>query len=143
MVTLEDLKNRQNRFDEEAENLYQKAKEVYKDLDDIIPIVLDPAKGLVYKKGSPIQTEALSVDLVNAIRLRSLKHTPNPGYTCVRCELKYDDYGYIVACQHYWMPDDDQKAVDEKGREIIIEGLKTKLRKGRIKAVLSEYVLFQ
>ncbi|MEM4975842.1 MAG: hypothetical protein QXT64_00785 [Desulfurococcaceae archaeon] len=131
MITLDDLKRRMQRFDDMAEEAYMRAREVDPTIDDVIPIVIDP-RGVVYLKGS-LKTVVKSVDVINAIRLRSLKHIPMPGMTCIKCELKYDDYGYIVGCLHYMMNDEDT-VVDGK----VVEGLKTKIAKGKVR-IKSDY----
>jgi hypothetical protein len=134
-VTLEDLKNRQRRFDQMCDELYQKAKEKYPDIDSVIPIVLDPINGVVLKKGSIPKPVQLDQDTINAIRLKSLKHIARDDETCIECEVKYDAYGYVVAVIHKYMNDNDATVTLPDGRQVAVEGLRTKVARGRVKII--------
>lgn len=136
--TLDELKERQRRFDDTVESKYNEAKAKYPEIDNIIPIVLDPVRGTVLKKGSkPTPIEA-PLEVINAIRLRSLKHAPTAGCTCVKCEVKYDAYGYVVGALHYWVPDEDTFVELPDGTKARVEGLKTKIAQGKVR-ILSDY----
>jgi hypothetical protein len=137
-LSLEDLKRRQQKFDETAEVEYNRVKALYPEIDSIIPVVVDPIRGVVLKKGSkPTPVEA-PIEVVNAIRLRSIKHIPPPNHTCVKCEVKYDDYGYIVGVIHVYMPDEDVEVTLPDGTKTMVEGLKSKIAKGKVR-VKSDY----
>jgi len=137
-MSLDALKARQKRFDEAAEAEYQKAKSVYSEIDNIIPIVLDPIGCVVLKKGSKPTPVEVPIEVVNAIRLRSLKHIAPLNQTCVRCEVKYDSYGYIIGALHHYMPDEGFDVKMPDGSLAHVEGLKEKVAKGKVK-VISDY----
>jgi len=143
-ITINDIVNRMKKWDEKAEAIYQSLKEKYPDIDNIIPVVIDPIKCIVLKKGSSLTPIQTTQEVVNAIRLRSLKHVnKNPNLVCVKCEIKYDDYGYIVAAFHYWMPIEDVEVTLPDGTKQKVEGLRTKLAKGEIEAITENEVVFK
>jgi hypothetical protein len=134
-ISLDDLKNRQRRFDQMCDELYSKAKEKQPDIDSIIPVVLDPINAVVLKKGSIPKPVQLDQDTINAIRLKSLKHLAGENETCIECEIKYDVYGYVIAVIHKYMNDNDATITMPDGRQVVVEGLRTKVARGRVKII--------
>jgi len=140
VTSLDELKLRQKKFDELAEELYSKAKGERPDIDQLVPAVLDPVRCVVIKKGSKPSPIEVSLDVVKAIRLRSIKHRPPPGQpmTCIKCEVKYDDYGYVIGVVHHWMHDEDTEITQPDGTKTAVPGLKTRIEQRKVK-LLSDY----
>jgi hypothetical protein len=133
-LTLEDLKKRQRDWDDEIETFYSDIRRQHPDIEQMIPIVLDPIRGLILKKGSKPTPVEVPMEVVNAIRLRSIKHTPfSEKHTCVKCVVKYDDYGYVVGVEHYWYADEDTEISLPDGSKMVVEGLRTKIQKGKVR----------
>jgi hypothetical protein len=96
---------------------------------------LDPINGIVLKKGSIPKPVQLDLDTINAIRLKSLKHTARDNETCIECEIKYDAYGYVIAVIHKYMNDNDTTVTLPDGRQAVVEGLRSKVARGKVRIV--------
>ena len=84
----------------------------------------------VYRK-STATFEPVCQDCINAIRQVSVKHPEEPGRLCIDCDLKYDDYGFLIGAGHIKLDIADIPLLID-GETVMAPGLTTLISLDRV-----------
>jgi hypothetical protein len=84
----------------------------------------------VYRK-STATFEPVCRDCINAIRQVSVKHPVEAGRLCIDCDLKYDDYGFLIGASHRKLDIEDIPLLID-GVTVMAPGLKTLISLDRV-----------
>jgi len=151
VTNIQELVDRHAQCDAHADELYETARvehqvsDAHPDaipIEDIMPVVqsIDSQGRKCVSCGHPAfptyrkstaTYEPVCRDCINAIRQVSVKHPVEPGVLCVDCNLKYDDYGFLVGAGHYKLNIEDTPLLID-GETVMVPGWKTLISLDRV-----------